>query len=489
MTELSSSGSGAVEPDLCRVSVIGGNTQLDIGLPATVPIVAYITELVELIDSRNPDLTEHDDGSTLLIQHWTLARIGHDPIPLHRTLTDAEVLDGELLVLRSVTAKEAPALFDDVIDAVSRLTTDSFRSWSPAAARWMGLGSSIIAVVVAVALLAVAKGTGCTGGLIAAAAGLLVAGAAVIVGRRYPGARPTAAVLSLDAVLLLGSAAALSTPGRLSAAHLLFAGVATLVTALAVHSLSRAGALVVAVAVTGGLVLAGAALVRMVWDFELTAIAAGVVVAGLILITMAPRVALAAARLPVPPVPTAGGAIDPADHEPRPTIEDIGAIGATVLPSAAGLQQRAQAANLYQSGIILGAVLAVDLGTFLAADPLGAARWQGLALGAVVAVVLCLRGRAFADLAQAAVLIAGGILAGVLLLAGVGLGEHDRLPTVAGLVLVAGAAVTCFGVIGPHTEVSPVVRRAVELIEYLLIILIVPLVLWLMGIYAAARNI
>jgi hypothetical protein len=59
----------------------------------------------------------------------------------------------------------------------------------------------------------------------------------------------------------------------------------------------------------------------------------------------------------------------------------------------------------------------------------------------------------------------------------------------AGLLLIVAAAVVAFGVLGPRAEVSPVVRRAIEIFEYLLIIAIVPLSLWLMDVYSAARNI
>ncbi|MEU6561141.1 type VII secretion integral membrane protein EccD [Nocardia nova] len=489
MTESSSSGVGAVDPELCRVSVIGGNTQLDVGLPATVPVAAYITDLVELIDSRNPDLTEHDEGAPVRAQHWTLARIGRDPIPPHQSLTDAEVFDGELLVLRSVTAKEAPALFDDVIDAVSRLTAESGNSWSPSAARRMGLGAGLIAVIIAVAVLVAGKGTGILDGFIALGAGVLAAGAAVIVARRYPPERMTAIVLSLYAIALLGSSAGLLTPGWAGAPHLLFSAVAALVVALALYSATRAGAFVVAAVVTTAAIVAVAAAVRMVWDFDIPKIAVGALIAGLVLITMAPRAAVAAARLPVPPVPTAGGAIDPTDHEPRPTIADIGVIGATALPSAAGLEQRARAANQYQSGILAGAVLAAGAGAILGADPLGEARWQGLVLAAITAVVLCLRGRAYADLVQASTMIAGGTLVALAVTAGAAVSQEDWRSAGAGLLLVVAAAVLAFGVLGPRADVSPVVRRAIEIFEYLLIIAIVPLSLWLMDVYSAARNI
>ncbi|NUS45876.1 MAG: type VII secretion integral membrane protein EccD, partial [Mycobacteriaceae bacterium] len=146
-----------VEPELSRVSVIGGNTQVDIALPATVPIAAYIADVVALIESRNPDLSEHDEGAVLHTRHWTLARLGQGSIPPHQSLTDAQVYDGELLVLRSVTSTEPPALFDDVIDAVSRLTTSAFGGWSAASARWTGLVAAVAAAAGASGLLMLSR--------------------------------------------------------------------------------------------------------------------------------------------------------------------------------------------------------------------------------------------------------------------------------------------------------------------------------------------
>jgi type VII secretion integral membrane protein EccD len=479
----------AADPELCRVSIIGGNTQLDLGLPATIPIATFITDVVGLIESRTPDLTEHEDGAPLRTEHWTLARVGRDPIPPNQTLTDAEVFDGELLVLRSVTAKESPALFDDVIDAVSRLTAESFRSWSPVAARWMGLISALGGVLAAIVLLAVAKQDDGGGylGFLALGTGIAAIAAAVIATRKYVALR-TAMMLSLFATLLCFAAAGLFVPGELGSPHLLLACATALVVAVVVYSLTGVGAMNCATVITVVLFGGFAALVRMVWDVGTPKIAAGALVVALIIITMAPRIAVAAARLPVPPVPTAGGAIDPADHEPRPTIEDIGAIGATALPSAVGLELRASAANQYQSGMLLGSTLAAVFGAVLAADQLGAARWQGIALAVVVGLILCLRGRSFADLVQASTLIGGGATTLLAVLITVGLGQPSSALPIAGILLAVSTAMIAFGVIAPHVEVSPVVRRMGELTEYLLIVTIIPLVLWIMDLYSAARN-
>ncbi|GAB3207372.1 type VII secretion integral membrane protein EccD [Nocardia tengchongensis] len=473
------------------MSVIGGNTQLDVGLPANVPIAAFIGDLVRLIESRNPDPIGGEEGGTpLQSQHWTLAKLGRDMIAPSQTLNDAEIYDGELLVLRAVSAKEAPALFDDVIDAVSRLTAEEFRSWSPTAARWTGLVAGVAAVVFAVVLGLISRSDGDTfvapplllGGAIAA----LVAAA---IARRKYADELTATVLTLCMLLLTFGGAALAVPGSVGSPHLMLGAAATLLLAVVGYRIIGAGAAVVSAVVTVVILSGIGAAVRMIWDAGVPKVAAGVLVTSIIVLSMVPRLAAMLARLPVPPVPTAGAAIDPADHEPRPTIEGIGAIGATVLPSAAGLGQRARTANQFQTGIVVGSAIGAVAGAIGSADPFGSARWQGIALAVVISIILCLRGRSFADLTQAATLIGSGCVTFIGLAVLLALAD-DGMPLLsAGLLLLFAVGAVGFGVIGPHVEVTPVTRRFNEIFEYGLIVSIVPLVLWMMDIYSTARNI
>lgn len=490
MTAQSISGLGAAETELCRVSVIGGNTQLDVGLPANVPIAVFIGDLVKLIASRNPSLADSEDGEAVVQpEHWTLAKLGRDVIASSQTLNDAEVYDGELLVLRSMSAREAPALFDDVIDAVARLTDADFRGWSAGSARWVGLAAAVVAVVLGSVLAAMARGAGDT---FAAPSmllgGALGAGVAAMIATRKYADELTSTVLMLCMLVLTFAGVGLAVPGEIGSPHALLGATATLLIAIVGYRVIGAGAAVMTAVVTVIVMAGGAAAVRMIWDPELPKIAAGVLIVAMLALSMVPRLAATLARLPVPPVPTAGGAIDPADHEPRPTLEGIGAIGATALPSAHGLGQRARVANLYQTGIVIGVTLSAIVGAVGTADPLGDAKWQGITLAVVVAIILCLRGRAFADLAQASTLIVGGGVTYLSLIVLLALGDSDLLVVAVGLLLAFAVGATGFGVIGPHVEVTPVTRRFIEIFEYLLIVSIIPLVLWLMGIYSMARN-
>lgn len=487
----SASGTRATEPVLSRVSVIGGNTQVDVGLPATVPIATFIGDLVALIESRNPERPEaEDEAAPLEAQHWTLARLGREAIAPSRTLTEAEVYDGELLVLRSVAAKEAPALFDDVIDAVSRLTAEEFQNWSGTAARWMGLVVSALTVLTALAVLVVSRGNGDP---LAPALALLGSGiaafvAAGIAARKYTDP-VTATWLSLDGLLLLFGGAALLVPGTLGSPHLLLGSSVLLVAALLGYRITGTGATLFSCAAALAVIAGVAAAIYLIWHPGLPKLSAGLLVAGIAIISAVPRLAAVLARLPIPPVPTAGGAIDPADHEPRPTIEGIGAIGASALPSAAGLGERARAANQFQSGLIAACAASAVIGAFGVADPLGSARWQGITLAVLTAIILALRGRSFADLVQAATMIGGGCVTAVALVVGLAAGDTEYTPLAAGVLLAFAIGVIGFGVIGPHIEVTPVTRRMIEIFEYLLIVAVIPLVLWVMNIYSMARNI
>ena len=104
-------------------------------------------------------------------------------------------------------------------------------------------------------------------------------------------------------------------------------------------------------------------------------------------------------------------------------------------------------------------------------------------------MVLCLRGRSHSDLFQAATLIIGGSLVVIALLTGLAFGD-SRWPVIGfalGMVVVVAALV--FGVVAPHQDFSPVMRRWAEIGEYLLVALIVPLLLWLLDLYRIVREI
>lgn len=488
LAELDAAAAGT-EPALARVSVIGGTTQFDVGLPAALPVAALIPDLVSLISSRSPEPEDAEARPSPIRDHWTLSRVGREPIAPGRSLAEAGVRDGDLLVLRSVPARESAVLFDDVIDAVARLGDAQFTSWNAAAARVMGyavaVGSSIL---LALALLHQHSGHADAWPLIIAAlvtVAFVVAGA--VVGRYYLD-RATAAIASLCAVPFALATGMMVPPGDFGAPHLTLACAVTVVVAALSYRISTAGPLIHAAVITTAVFGVGAAGAQMLWSPGTVRIGAALCGVAVLAISMAPRITILLARLPLPPVPTAGAAIDPADSAPRPAIEGIGAIGAMALPSATALELRTTTAARYLTGLIVGIAAAAAAGIAIVAYPVADFSWRCTVFGLIIAVVLCLRGRSHADLSQASVLIAAGAIGCAVVSVEVALGPGDHVAVAAAALAATALIALLCGVVAPHSSFSPVMRRLVEVFEYLLIAAIVPLMFWIMDLYAAVRD-
>ena len=418
--------------------------------------------------------------------------VGGEGLSTHLTLSDAGVRDGELLVLQSTESGSAPPLFDDVIDAVARLSDEQSAQWSAATARHAGYVATVAASALTALALVVADGPGIIWTLIVAAvacAVLIVAGGVVC---RIHHDAATSVALLCAALPQAMAAGMLIVPGVVGRADLASGCVVALLATVVSYRITGAGALCHSAATTAGVIGASACGCALLTDSAPASVAAVTAACGLAVIALAPRLTIVLAKLPLPPVPTAGVAGDLIDHEPSPTIEGIGAVGAMTLPDARTLERRAALADAYLTGILTGAALVTVAATLVSvswhspatAGPLPVT----LLLGAVICAVLCLRGRSHGGLAPAAVLIGTGVFGWLGVLAAVlfATGLNPGGVVVAGLVTVVAAA--AIGVVAPRHEFSPVLRRAAELGEYALVATIVPLLLWILDLYQVVRN-
>ncbi|MGV9858194.1 type VII secretion integral membrane protein EccD [Gordonia sp. NPDC003425] len=491
-----------IEPALVRVSVLGGNTQLDVGLPAAIPVAALIPELVAQIESRSPVRRDPDDpesdpgaspgGRPHDRQHrWTLALVGGgDPIAPNRSLSESGIRDGDLLILQSVRTGETPILFDDVVDAVARLNESGFSAWSATAARNAGYVVALAASLIAAVSLGAARIAG-TGSWVAALSGVAAVGflvAAVIVARHYRDAL-TATVLSATAMPLVFVSGMLIPPGGYGAAHLGLGAALVLLAATLSYRVTAVGPVTHSALTSAALLGALACVGAMVWEGRVPEVAAVTAAVGLAVIGMAPRATILLAKLPLPPVPTAGAPIDLDAAQPAPAIEGIGAIGAMALPKADALERRSRLANAYLTGIVGGVTLITATAAVLAADPLSGFDAKRVIYAAVIGAALCLRGRSHSDLAQASTLIAGGTATLLAVTVGLAFGAHNW--PVVGFAVAVAIAIGAFvlGVIAPQNDFSPVMRRSAEIVEYILLALVVPLLLWVLDLYQMVREI
>ncbi|OBC07182.1 MULTISPECIES: type VII secretion integral membrane protein EccD [Gordonia] len=488
-----------IEPALVRVSVLGGNTQLDVGLPAAVPVAVLIGELVTQITARisaqhDPDDPDVDPSTQPPDrQHrWTLALVGQEPLVPNRTLSESGVRDGDLLMLQSVDTGESPVLFDDVVDAVARLNDSVFATWSPLAARYAGYVATLIAALGAAASLSLTRlgGMGSTTALLGGIAALAFLAAAAVVARHFDDA-PSATVLSASAMPFAFVAGLLTPPGTFGAAHLALGCALVLLASVVSYRLTAVGPIThSALTTTSTLTGAGAVLTLVAGSgIGVEKVSAVVAAVGLLTVCTASRTTILLTKLPVPPVPTAGAPIDLDVFEPTPAIEGIGAIGAIALPKVDALERRSHLANAYLTGIIGGATAVTAVAACVAAAPLSGFHPIAVAYAIVIGVVLCLRGRSHSDLAQAATQIAGGALTVIVVFVGLAVGDPSPWALIGFGVATALAVVAVIvGRLAAAHDFSPMLRRSAELFEYALLLAVIPLLLWILDLYRLVRE-
>lgn len=467
-------------PDLARVTILAKHTQVDMAIPVDVPVALIIPGVVDMVDLHNRANDFDLDGEEIEPHDWVLARIGQPPLSNSLSLGEQGVRDGELLMLENAEHSAPAPLFDDIMYNVAIADADHFRGWSPRTARLTG-------AVLAVAIML----TGCFGllaapdaipawitAIVAAAVTLLLVTASTVLARMYRD-RTSALVLGGCAVPTAFTAGLLFVPGHYGWANALLGSV--LVGAIALLTWRATGVgpgLFIGAAALAGFAIP-AALVGLLVDLPPRAIGGGVAAAGLAGLSLAPRLSMLLARLPLPPVPAPGTPIDPTEDDP----DDHRA-----LPTLEALRAKSERARDHLAGLVAATTVVVVAGAVASVDP-AAARpfWPGLALALVCAAVLMFRSRTYAGAEQAVVLITGGAAVVLLELIGAALTQRQPL-TVFGVALALFAAALVLGFLVPRQQATPPVLRAVELLEYGFVASVVPLVFWVTGLYALVRG-
>ncbi len=476
--------SRAVAPiELCRLTVLAHSVQVDLALPTDVPISVLVPGIIELLGSRGPTRAhalgdEHDRRG----RSWVLSRIGEPPIHGTLTLADASIRDGELLVLGTADVPAPAPLFDDLMFAVA--TTGHARSglWTARTAQLVGFGVGSLAV--ALACIAMLRDPfqarpdaqiPLDAGIVAAVAAVLFVAAGSIVGRVHNDAR-TGVFLSGCALPLAFTAGVLFVPGAIGAPHGLLGAVTTGAFAVLAMRLGGHGDALFTGAATASFIAAAAAGAVSFTDLPVSTVGAATTLCALAALAAAPRLSMMQARLPLPPVPTAGASLDESADDEIPTIDELDSLSGR--------------ARSYLTGLVYAACSAATTGALLAA--LGAEHpnsiyWPGVALAVLTAMVLILRGRTFAEVQHAVPLVAAGSAIVVVLLGAAVFATAPGHPAAFVAALALAAAALTFGSMIPGRAYSPVLRRAAELAEYAAIAAIVPVVCWVCGLYAAMR--
>ncbi|WP_135459222.1 type VII secretion integral membrane protein EccD [Mycobacterium sp. DL99] len=456
-------------PEAIRVSVVGGRTQLDVALPADVPVAAFLPELARLIrsrdDERGDDVADRDERRTF----WALSRegrAGSGVLEPDRTLREAGVENGELLRLSAHRALSPPTLYDDVVDAAARLNRASYAAWSASAARMMAFAGWWLCSAVWVVLLLAPALTAHRPTIVIAAAVMLVtlvAGAALV--RRVLGRADIAAAAGPPAIAI-GAAAGwlLAAP---HGAVGLASGCAILLglTAICHRAIGAGHWTYVAAAVVLG--FGTAAFAARALGAPVTVVATVVAVVAVFGCLAVPALT---ARLDQYPVASAGAsrADDPF------TTSAVQTQPGAPMPSAEQVWDRVHSAVLTRSGLLAGAATTALIGTtvLMRADT----GWAAFAFALVCAAVPALRSRRADTWPERAALAVPAL--GLVLMACVQAQTGVWTLQLTGAVVLAVLAVA--GVAAPYVRR---IRTAAGYLEYLAVAAVIPLALWSLGLY------
>ncbi len=475
------------EHELSRVTLVVGGLSIDVGLPANVSISAYIDDVVDIANEQSAlresfadQVFDDSEGK------WTLSRLGGEPIDPNRSLSEADIYDGDLLMISEAGRPVSALLFDDVDDTLPH-SEPAVRSWLTANAAAL----TCFAVALAATVTLAASLPRWAGDVVipAAVLGLGALGMVFACAMAYrPHAARRSAWVATVAAPLLFAGSLYIVPDGFGATSLPMAFALTALSALLVLLISGAGR-----ALHTGLIAASAfggasATANLLWQPPLRTVGALLATVAVIVVYLAPRVTILLSKLPIPRVPTAGEPLDDIETQGGTTVEGVNAVGKQIIPTEEGLIERVRRANEYLTGILVAAALAAVVGSYLAVDVSNGFFWQGTAFAAAVATVLCLRGRAHHDLVQSATLIGSGLLIAIAVIVKTGVNlDGWQLRATVMLIALMLFVVAC-GLVAPRLEFSPVMRRRVEVLEYIAVASLFPLCFWIVRLYAFFRE-
>lgn len=454
-----------------RVTVVAPRTRIDVALPADVAVADLLPMLLDMAREATPDGGVRHGG-------WCLAKLGDSPLDPARTLASLGVVDGELLQLRRRNENPPPPLYDDVVDAIAESDPDSFRPWTKETAQKFGhIAGALALIASAVALFlsgpvtVAGKGSALAAAIAAGVTAIAALATGATIARAYKSASTGVLIAACGALPMAFVAGFHAVPGIDFAPKMLLGSALMMIFAWGGILLIGYGVTVFIAAATAGTIIALAFLVATFVEHPIAGVAAGAGAVALAAMSMLPRLTLQLAKIPPPTVPT----------NAEDLKEDSG------FPEFAVIERRTAVAHEYLTGMIIGTGVVAALAAIVAS---GSMMPWGPIYGVVVSIVLMMRGRAYANGAQAVALLSTGMFAAAGIMIGwiVSSSEFGLIVFVFGTLLLLGAAALVLGVIFPGQKFSPPLRRTVDIAEAILIASVVPLALAVMDLYAIFRG-
>jgi type VII secretion integral membrane protein EccD len=491
-------------PEQVRVDVFVGRYFVEVSVSTHQQLATMMPLLVPfLADTLKEEGLEVDFDRSAI---YSLAPEGGFPFPRTSTLAESGVVDGDVLILREIHSDEVfRPVVEDPADAMSEFNAAKYPAFSAQASHVLGLIALVAGSMLLAGLLLSAWWS--TSSLVwwlpPATVLTLAAGTGAVVAQRR-GATGLSYALGLAALPVAFTMGWVSVPayggvhGHWTAAHISAAIFTLAAASLAVWWLTGVGHTVhtalIALAVAG----AAAAAARTFTPFDSRQIAAVAVLVGALLIVTAEPMALVMARVRPPTLPPPGEDIDRNElEEAGMTVEvfddDTGLRSVELSDTSEDtlLERAARLSHKYLTGLYIAAAIIVAVSAITVIRP-GTHYFYGeVALAVITVLVLGLRARSLtANRVWVVVffLAAFVVAAGTALVAVLGtanpIAQISVIGGVAAAVVLSGLAALRL----PGAKISELMTRRIENIEFLLIMVGPPLIVWITGAYSAIRN-
>lgn len=458
---------------LSRVTIVSPRTRIDLALPSDVPLSDLLPTILHQAGEYYIDEAGDNGG-------WILARLGDDAVDTGHSCSQLGINDGEMLYLNPADAAKPEIVFDDVIDAVATATEQRGNRWDHLATKRFSVGVGTAALAVgAIAILL-------TGHLASAIVGLAVAallvGASALLSRAVGDSR-AATYFGITAVLYAGVGGLLIAAGdetnllNLAGPHVLIAASAILLfsvlSMVAVGDMASAPVFIVTI--LGAVVLAISTALMEVIPQGTAATAAGIAAPlALAILPAAPRLSLSMAMVPTPQLPA--------------TTEELKEGDAEAIDGKRILKLSEHAGNyleaLYSFAAVVGLIASIAL-AFSGTVP-------GLILATILSLVLLSRARSIEDRPARIVMLTGGMGGLTATLAAIFVASEDsilvRLTVILGALTLLTLIAMVYGLAVAGKKIAPTWGRALDIIEALLIVSILPLVGWVCNLYEIALS-
>ncbi|MEW1724898.1 type VII secretion integral membrane protein EccD [Streptomyces sp. NPDC093109] len=455
---------------LCRVTVRAPAKSIDLAVPADVPVVDLLPTLVRY---AGDDLAEQG------VEHggWVLQRLGGEPLEEDSSLESLGLVDGDTLYLRPRNDALPEVRLDDLVDGIATTMQDRPFGWTPRTSRLSLIVVLVVTLAVGLGVLAMPGAPGGLRALAAAAAGVLLLGGAGSASRAVGDAEAGVA-LGFSAVPFFAVAGWLLPGGELAGPHLY----EVLGSRLLAASAAAAGGAMLAVAVVAAFASLFLAAVAMATAGVLAAVlmmtanlspshSAGIVaLAAVVFGAFVPSLSFRLSGLRLPPLPTNAQQLQEGIEPHSPS-----AVAARAVVADGWMTGLYAATGAICAACLYGLARAANLPTVLTIVALS--------------LLLLLHSRGLGNTLQRLSLVIPGVGGGALLVyeGALSYSPVGRLLLVGGVLAVAAAIAIASWTV-PGRRLVPYWGRGAEILHSAMAISMLPLSLWVLGVYGWLRG-